>query len=366
MKMMRRSPEILKSGRQASWSMGDFFTQRTVTWDGGKVKMIDQTALPTRFVYVSYSTPEQVAVAIRTMVVRGAPAIGVAAAMGVALAARRSRAAKLPDLMRELESAAALLRSTRPTAVNLFWGIERVMSRARAAGSVREARETVIDEVKAMEDEDVAVNRRLGANGAALIRDGETILTQCNAGALATVGYGTALGVVRAAVEQGKLVKVIVPETRPALQGARLTAYELVRDRISCTLISDTAVGHMLSLGRVDRVIVGADRITKDGYVFNKIGTYQEAVLANRHGVPFHPAAPRSTFDLGLTHDQVVIEERGAEEVVRVRGKRIAPKGIPVANPAFDMTPPELVTSMITERGVLSPPFAESIARLMS
>ncbi|MDG6910656.1 MAG: S-methyl-5-thioribose-1-phosphate isomerase [Nitrososphaerota archaeon] len=328
--------------------------------------MIDQSALPTRFSYVTYTTPEQVAGAIKTMVIRGAPAIGVAAAMGVALAARRSKATGLPELLRDLESAAAMLRSTRPTAVNLFWGIDRVMAKARGAQSAGEAREAVAEEAKAMEEEDVQVNRKLGANGAELIRDGDTVLTQCNAGALATVGYGTALGVVRAAAERGKLVKVIVPETRPALQGARLTAYELVRDGISCTLISDTAVGHMMSLGRVDRVIVGADRITRDGYVFNKIGTYQEAVLAKRHGVPFHPAAPRSTFDLERTHDQITIEERGAEEVFAVRGRRIAPRGIPVANPAFDMTPPELVTSMITERGVLSPPFDEDIRRLMS
>ena len=346
--------------------MADFFTLRTVTWADGKVKMIDQTALPTRLSYVSYVAPEQVARAIKTMVIRGAPAIGVAAAMGVALAAHRSKADTLPELMLDLEHAAAVLRSTRPTAVNLFWGIDRVMTKARGARSVKEARETVTAEVKAMEEEDVEVNKRLGANGASLIKDGETVLTQCNAGALATVGYGTALGVVRAAVEQGKLVKVLVPETRPALQGARLTAYELVRDQISCTLISDTAVGHMLSLGRVDRVVVGADRITKDGYVFNKIGTYQEAVLAKRHGVPFHPAAPASTFDLGRVHEQVTIEERGAEEVFSVRGKRIAPKGIPVANPAFDMTPPELVTSMITDRGIVVPPFEESIQRLMS
>jgi methylthioribose-1-phosphate isomerase len=328
--------------------------------------MIDQTALPTKLTYVTFSTPEQVANAIRTMVVRGAPAIGVAAAMGLALAAQRSNARRLPDLIREMESSAALLRSTRPTAVNLFWGIDRVLEKARGAGSAKGAKEDVATEVKAMEEEDVQVNRKLGRYGADLIRDGDTVLTQCNAGALATVGYGTALGVIRAAVEQGKLVKVLVPETRPALQGARLTAFELARDMIPCTLISDTAVGHMISLGRVDRVIVGADRITKDGYVFNKIGTYQEAVLAKRHGIPFHPAAPRSSFDLSRTHDQVTIEERGAEEVVQVRGKRIAPKGVPVANPAFDMTPPELVTSIITERGLVAPPFEDSIGRLMS
>jgi len=346
--------------------LDNFFTLRTVTWDNGAVKMIDQTALPNRLYYVRFTHPEQVAVAIKTMVVRGAPAIGVAAAMGLALAAVRSKATKLPDFMREMESAAAMLRGTRPTAVNLFWGIDRVMKTAGTASTVREAKEKVSAEAKDMEEEDVEVNRRLGRSGADLIHNGDTVLTQCNAGALATVGYGTALGVVRAAVEQGKLVKVLVPETRPALQGARLTAFELVRDRIACTLISDTAVGHMMSLGRVDCVIVGADRITRDGYVFNKIGTYQEAVLAKRHGVPFYPAAPRSTFDLARSHEQVTIEERGAEEVFQIRGRRIAPRGVPVANPAFDMTPPELVTSMVTERGLVKAPFGENIPRLMS
>jgi len=346
--------------------LDNFFTMRTVTLEKGAVKMIDQTALPARLVYVRYTRPEQVAIAIRTMVVRGAPAIGVAAAMGLALAADRSRAAKLPDFMREMEASATLLRGTRPTAVNLFWGIDRVMKKADMSSSVREAKEAVYAEAKAMEEEDVEVNRNIGKSGADLIRNGDTVLTQCNAGALATVGYGTALGVVRAAVEQGKLVKVLVPETRPALQGARLTAFELARDGIACTLITDTAVGYMMSQGRVDCVVVGADRITKDGYVFNKIGTYQEAVLAKRHGVPFHPAAPRSTFDLTRTHDQVTIEERGAEEVVEIRGKRIAPKGVVVANPAFDVTPPELVSSIITERGLLKAPFEENIPRLMS
>ena len=330
------------------------------------MKMVDQTELPTRLSYVRYSRPEQVADAIRTMVIRGAPAIGVAAAMGVALAAVRSRATRLPEFRRELESSAALLRATRPTAVNLFWGIDRVMKLAASASTVRDAKEKISVEVKAMEDEDVETNRRLGKNGAGLIRNGDTVLTQCNAGALATVGYGTALGVVRAAVEQGKLVKVLVPETRPALQGARLTAFELSRDGIPCTLISDTAVGHMISLGRVDCVMVGADRITRDGYVFNKIGTYQEAVLAKRHGVPFYPAAPGSTFDLSRTRDQVTIEERGAEEVVKIRGKRIAPRGVPVANPVFDMTPPELVTALITDRGVIGQPLERNIALLIS
>jgi methylthioribose-1-phosphate isomerase len=346
--------------------MAGFFTLRTVTWNNGRVTMIDQTRLPTKLSYVTFTTAEQVAAAIKTMVVRGAPAIGVSAAMGLALAAVHSRAKNLPDFVRELESKAMLLRSTRPTAVNLFWGIDRVLGTARGAGTVSEAKEKIVTEVRAMEEEDIEVNKKLGKIGADLIDDGDTILTQCNAGALATVGYGTALGVVRAAVEQGKLVKVLVPETRPALQGSRLTAFELATDRIDCTVIPDTAVGHMISLGRVDKVIVGADRITRDGYVFNKIGTYQEAVLANRHGVPFYPAAPRSTFDLSRGHDQVTIEERPAEEVFQIRGRRIAPKGVPIANPAFDMTPPELVTAMISDRGLMQAPFEESIPRVIS
>lgn len=346
--------------------MADFFTLRTVTWKEGRVRMIDQTALPNRLSYVTYSRPEQVAQAIRAMVVRGAPAIGVAAAMGVALAVVHSRERRMPELKKEVESKAALLRGTRPTAVNLFWGIDRVLAKVAESGSVQEAKGKAVAEVKAMEEEDVEANKKLGKLGADLLEDGDTVLTQCNAGALATVGYGTALGVVRAAVEQGKFLKVLIPETRPALQGARLTAFELVTDGIDCTLIADTAVGYMMSTGRVDKVVVGADRITRDGYVFNKIGTYQEAVLAQRHKIPFYPAAPRSTFDLSRTHDQVTIEERGADEMVRIRGKRIAPKGVPVANPVFDMTPPDLITTIISDRGLISAPYAESIQRLIS
>ncbi len=345
--------------------MTDFFTMRTVTWDDGRVKMIDQTALPAKLTYVTYDTAEGVAEAIRRMVVRGAPAIGVAAAMGVAVAVTNSKAKDVQGLKKELEAKAALLRSTRPTAVNLFWGVDRVLRKVEGSSSVGEAKERAAAEVKEMEDEDVATNKKLGRVGAGLVDDGDTVLTQCNAGSLATVGYGTALGVVRAAIEQGKFVKVMVPETRPALQGSRLTAFELVTDGIECRLIPDTAVGHMMSLGRVDKVVVGADRITRDGYVFNKIGTYQEAVLAKRHNVPFYPAAPTSTFDLLRTHDQVTIEERGAEEVTEIRGKRIAPKGVPVANPAFDATPPELVTAIISDRGLLEAPYDSAIARLM-
>jgi methylthioribose-1-phosphate isomerase len=346
--------------------MAGFFTMRTVTWERGRVKMIDQTALPGRLRFVEYDRPEQVAEAIRTMVVRGAPAIGVAAAMGVALAAVRSREEDRGLLMRELERSADSIRSTRPTAVNLFWGVGRVLDAARRAESARGVRDAVVSEVKAMEEEDVETNRRLGGLGAGLIDNGDTVLTQCNAGALATVGYGTALGVVRAAVEQGKLVKVVAPETRPALQGARLTAFELAMDGIDCTVIADTAVGRMMQQGRIDKVVVGADRITRDGYVFNKIGTYQEAVLAGRHRLPFYPAAPRSTFDLQRDHGDVTIEERGFEEVVRIRGRRVAPKGVSVANPAFDVTPPELVTAIITDRGLVEKPIAGNIRRVIS
>jgi len=346
--------------------LNDFFSARTITWRNDSVIMIDQTLLPARLVHRKCTHPSEVADAIRTMVVRGAPAIGVAAAMGVALAAIRSRARDKGGLMKDLEAAADTLRATRPTAVNLFWGIDRVLRIARRSPDASAAREAVVAEVKKMEDEDVETNRKLGRVGARLIDDGDTVLTHCNAGALATVGYGTALGVIRAAREEGKLVKVLVPETRPALQGSRLTAFELLADGFDCTLVSDTAVGYMMSQGRVNKVVVGADRITRDGYVFNKIGTYPIAVLANRHKVPFLPAAPRSTFDLLRTHNEVVVEERGADEVAKVRGRRIAPKGIPVANPAFDMTPPELISTIISDRGLIKRPIARNLRRLIS
>jgi methylthioribose-1-phosphate isomerase len=347
--------------------MANFFTMRTVTWTPSKsVRMIDQTSLPMRLAYRNYNRYEDVAEAIRTMVVRGAPAIGVAAAMGMALAAKNSRAKTKDELLRDLESAASVLRSTRPTAVNLSWGIDRILGTAQNADSATSARAAVFAEVKLMEDEDVQVNKRLGKVGSSLIEDGDTVLTQCNAGALATVGYGTALGVVRAAREQGKMVKVLIPETRPQLQGSRLTAFELSRDRIDCAIIPDTAVGYVMASGRVNKVVLGADRITKDGYVFNKIGTYQVAVLARRHGVPFYPAAPSSTFDLKRTRDQVTIEQRGFDEVVKIRGRRIAPKGVPVVNPAFDMTPPDLVTGIITERGLIGKPIARNMRSILS
>ncbi len=339
----------------------DFFSLRTVMWDGGKVKMIDQTALPGRLSYRSYDRWEGVADAIKRLVVRGAPAIGVAAAMGIAVAAVHSKARTKEQLDVELERAASGLRATRPTAVNLFWAVERVMRVPKSTKDVDETRRALVSEACQMAEEDVEANRRLGQHGASLVDDGDTIITQCNAGALATVGYGTALGVVRAASEQGKCVKVIVPETRPALQGSRLTAFELSRDGFHCTIISDTAVGFMMQSGKVDKAIVGADRVTKDGFIFNKIGTYQVAVLAKRHKVPFYPAAPTSSFDLRRTNDQVTIEERPAEEVVSIRGRRIAPRGVPIANPAFDRTPPELVTAIISDKGIIRQPLVERI-----
>jgi methylthioribose-1-phosphate isomerase len=339
----------------------NFFSLRTVMWEEGRVKMIDQTLLPGRLLYRSYDRWEDVADAIRRLVVRGAPAIGVAAAMGIAVAAVNSKATSKDQLGLELGRAASGLRSTRPTAVNLFWGIDRAMEVAARSRDVHEAKEALVREVLQMAEEDVATNKRLGRFGADLIQDGDTVLTHCNAGALATVGYGTALGVIRAASEQGKCVKVIVPETRPALQGSRLTAFELSRDGFSCTIISDTAVGSMMQSGKVDKAVVGADRVTKDGFVFNKIGTYQIAVLAKRHGIAFYPAAPSSSFDMRRTHAEVTIEERPADEVVKIRGRRIAPKGVPVANPAFDMTPPELVTAIISDRGIIRSPIQDNV-----
>ncbi len=338
--------------------MENFFTLRTVSWKGDRVVLIDQTKLPNRFVFTEIRSPEEMASAIKKMVVRGAPAIGVAAAMGVALAALRSSAKSKQELLNDMEKAALLLKSTRPTAVNLFWGIDRIMKKVYSAKveSTDEIKSITVSEVKKMEEEDVKVNRRLGKIGNALINPGDTVLTQCNAGALATVSYGTALGVIRAAVEEGKVVKVIVPETRPQLQGSRLTAFELRKDGIECRIIPDTAVGYVMQNGYVDKVIVGADRVTRDGFVFNKIGTYQIAVLARKHGIPFYVAAPHSSVDMEHDNEQVIIEERSPDEVVRIRGRRIAASGVPVLNPAFDRTPPELIDGIITDVGLIEKP----------
>lgn len=337
----------------------------TVSWEKDTVVLIDQTKLPNKLVHVRCKDYRQVADAIKKMVVRGAPAIGVTAAFGLALAARQSKAKDLPGLMTDLDTAFTLLRSTRPTAVNLFWALERVMAKAKQARDVQEAKKAVVNEALKMSGEDIDVNRRMGINGARLFGDGDVVLTHCNAGSLATVAYGTALGVIRAARESGKRLSVIATETRPVMQGARLTAFELQHDGVDVSLIPDTAVGHMMARGAIKRVIVGADRVLRTGHVFNKIGTYQVAVLASKHKVPFYVAAPLSTFDFESNPEDVVIEERSVDEVVKVGGKRVAPRGVRIFNPAFDMTPPELVSGIITERGVLAPPFEKNLKALL-
>lgn len=336
----------------------------TVEWRDGKVVMIDQTRLPGELVFVEYDDYSQVADAIRNLVVRGAPAIGVSGAFGLALAAMQSRAQTREQLLVDLEEARQKLVSTRPTAINLAWGLDRIMGAAKSGGSAEDIRETVVSEAKRMADEDVQINRAMGRNGSELFGDNDTIMTHCNAGALATVAYGTALGVIRAARESGKNVRVIATETRPVQQGSRLTAFELKHDGFDVSLIPDTAVGYSMANGLVDKVVVGADRIVRTGHVFNKIGTYQVATMARQHGVPFYVAAPLSTIDLESRAEDVVIEMRKAEEVTGVAGSRTAPEGIGVINPAFDMTPPGLISGIITEKGVAGPPYEESIPRL--
>lgn len=337
----------------------------TVAWQNNSVVLIDQTKLPNKLVYVKCKDYAEVADAIKKLVVRGAPAIGVTAAFGLALAAQQSKAKTLSELMTDLDSAFKILRATRPTAVNLFWALERVMGKAKRGKSLQEVEDIVLEEALKMSDEDINANRQMGANGAKLFRDGDIVLTHCNAGSLATVAYGTALGVIRAARESGKRLSVIATETRPVMQGSRLTAFELQHDGIDVSLIPDTAVGHMMARGTIRRVIVGADRVLRTGHVFNKIGTYQVAILAKKHKIPFYVAAPLSTFDFESSPEDVVIEERSIDEVVKVGKKRIAPKGVRVFNPAFDMTPPELITGIITERGILVPPFEKNLKTLL-
>ncbi len=337
----------------------------TVSWKDNSVVLIDQTKLPNKLVYTRCNDYKEVADAIKKLVVRGAPAIGVTAAFGLALAVQQSKAKTLPELMTELDTAFKVLQATRPTAVNLFWALERVMAKAKRAKTIEEAKGAVVGEAVKMSEEDINANRQMGANGAKLFKDGDVVLTHCNAGSLATVAYGTALGVIRAAKESGKRLSVIATETRPVMQGARLTAFELQHDGVDVSLIPDTAVGHMMARGAIKRVIVGADRVLRSGHVFNKIGTYQVAVLANKHKVPFYVAAPLSTFDFESNPEDVVIEERSADEVVKVGKKRVAPKGVRIFNPAFDMTPPELITGIITERGVLKPPFEKNLKEML-
>ena len=337
---------------------------RTVEWKNDVVVMIDQTKLPNELVYVNFTDYRDVADAIRNLVVRGAPAIGVSAAFGLALATLQSKAKTTEDLLSDLEQARKILHETRPTAVNLAWGLEKIMQVAKSGKDVLEIRESVVEEAKKMAEDDIKINMRMGKYGAPLFNDNDTIMTHCNAGALATVGYGTALGVIRATKESGKKIKVIATETRPVMQGSRLTAFELKHDDIDITLIPDTAVGYAMVRGLVSKVIVGADRILRTGHVYNKIGTYQIAILAKQHKIPFYVAAPLSTFDLKSRPDEVIIEQRKASEVTAIAGKKTAPDDINVINPAFDMTPPELITEIITEAGTAKPPFEESIKKL--
>jgi len=330
-------------------------TLTPINWSGGRLRLLDQTRLPAEEVWLELDSPDQVAEAIRSMRVRGAPAIGVAAAYGLALAASAGL---------DLRAAARELAATRPTAVNLSWALQRCLSAAEAVSSAEAARRAVLAEAQRIQREGLAAEQRLSRLGAALVPHGAKVLTHCNTGALATGGYGTALGVVRAAVEAGKRVRVIATETRPLLQGARLTAWELAREGIECTLIVDSAAGALMRRGAVDLVIVGADRIAANGDAANKIGTYALAVLARAHGLPFYVAAPESTIDRSLpAGDDIPIEEREAVEVTTIAGARTAPEGVLAANPAFDVTPAELITAIVTERGVARPPYATSLAR---
>ena len=339
----------------------------TLRWRRDRVELIDQRALPQRVEYVGCTTAAEVAAAIREMVVRGAPAIGCAAAFGVALEAARPTFGSLEDFYRAIEHAFVELGASRPTAVNLFWALDRMRRAFDAARhlSPEKIAARLVAEAEAIHAEDLEANRLIGRNGATLVRDGARVMTHCNAGALATAGHGTALGVVRSARDEGKKLSVVATETRPYLQGARLTAWEMVREEIPVTLVTDSMAGHVMQRGQVDLVVVGADRVAANGDVANKIGTYTLAVLAARHRIPFYVAAPLSTIDLKLADGSTIpIEERGAAEVTGFRGERWAAEGVAVANPAFDVTPAELVTALITERGIVSPVTAEGIRRL--
>jgi methylthioribose-1-phosphate isomerase len=344
---------------------------KTVEWTDQGVVMLDQRLLPNEEKYLTFRSYEEVAEAIKKMVVRGAPAIGVSAAMGLALGAKQSVGTNVADLEDDFKYVCKAMSETRPTAVNLFWAIERMRIAFAAAKSrtrtVEDIKQALVDEALAIFRDDLESNRSLGRFGAELIPDGATVLTHCNAGALATAGdYGTALGVIRGARDAGKRVAVIADETRPFLQGSRLTAWELEKDDIPVTVITDNMAGHIMKAGKVDAVVVGADRIAANGDTANKIGTYMVAVLAKRHNIPFYVAAPISTIDLTLEGgDQIPIEERDASEVTHIREQRLAPEGVPVHNPAFDITPNDLIAAIITDRGVAREPFVESLRSLV-
>jgi len=342
---------------------------KTLEWTNAGVRFIDQTKLPTEEVYVTCKNYEEVAEAIRTMIVRGAPAIGVAAAMGVALGAQQSQATTMPEFEREFDAICNVLAGTRPTAVNLFWAIRRMRGKFEQVRTlpIEKVKAELVAEAQRMLVEDIAANEAMGQHGAVLMPASGGVLTHCNAGALATAGYGTALGVIRAAVASGKQISVFADETRPFLQGSRLTAWELMKDSIPTTLIADNMAGAMMRLGKIDAVIVGADRIAANGDVANKIGTYSVAVLAREHGIPFYVAAPISTVDLNTPDgSKIPIEQRASTEVTHLAGKQIAPEDVKVENPAFDVTPNKYVAAIITERGVARAPYGESLAKLVN
>ena len=340
----------------------------TVAWtDAGTIRLIDQTRLPGEEIYVECGTIEEVADAVRTMRVRGAPAIGVTAAMGMALGAQTIHASTFDEFFGALEGMGRFLSATRPTAVNLRWAVRRILELARKSRdlSVAEIKAALVAEARQMGAEDIQINQAMGRHGQTLIPNPARVLTHCNAGGLATAGYGTAVGVIRAAAEAGKRIMVWVDETRPLLQVARLTAWELMKAGIPATLITDSMAGYFMGRGQVDLVVVGADRIARNGDVANKIGTYSLSLLARAHGIPFYVAAPISTLDLSLTDgSQIPIEERAIEEVTCIGGRRLAPAGIRVANPAFDVTPASCVDAIITERGIARAPYELSLPRL--
>ncbi len=340
---------------------------QTLEWTDKGVRFLDQTKLPTEETYVTATTYQQVADVIRNMVVRGAPAIGVAAAMGIALGVQNSKAETVGDLKKEFDQICKAIGETRPTAVNLFWAIRRMqekfeMLRIRPMPQIKQA---IVEEAQRMHAEDIAANQAMGRHGATLMPSSGGVLTHCNAGALATAGYGTALGVIRAAVEQGKKIHVYADETRPFLQGSRLTAWELMKDGIPTTVISDNMAGAMMKQGKIGAIIVGADRIAANGDVANKIGTYTVAVLAREHGIPFYVAAPISTVDLATADGSgIPIEQRNSKEVTHIAGRQMVPDGVAVENPAFDVTPAKYVAAIITERGIAKAPYEASLRKL--
>jgi methylthioribose-1-phosphate isomerase len=340
---------------------------QTLEWTNQGVRFIDQTKLPTEEVYVTCTTHQQVAEVIRNMVVRGAPAIGVAAAMGVALGIKNSKAESTGDLKSEFDEICELIAKTRPTAVNLFWAIRRMQEKFERIRirPIPQIKQSLIEEAQRMHAEDIAANQSMGRHGATLMPSSGGVLTHCNAGALATAGYGTALGVIRAAVEQGKKIHVYADETRPFLQGSRLTAWELMKDGIPTTVISDNMAGAIMKQGKIGAIVVGADRIAANGDVANKIGTYTVAVLAKEHGIPFYVAAPISTVDLECPDgSQIPIEQRNGKEVTHIAGRQMVPDGVAVENPAFDVTPAKYVAAIITERGIAKAPYQDSLRQL--